>query len=114
MAPEPANQPGGKFERDLRQVLERRPAPPSLKGKILERSRRRNTERIHRRVLFFERLAACFVLAAVLGGAFLWRRIAEQRKGEQARAQVFTALRIAGHALSAMNAQLAEREQDTK
>ncbi len=118
MGPETTNDwgpdPSGDFERELRQALERRPAPPSLKGKILERRRRQNTERLRHRVVWFERLAACLVFAGVLGGAFAWHSAAERRKGEQARAQVFTALRIASHALSAMNAQLANREQDTK
>lgn len=114
MGPESIDEPGSELERELRQALERRPAPPSLKGKILERRRRQNTERLRHRVIFLERLAASIVLAAALGGAFAWHSITERRKGEEARAQVFTALRIASHALSAMNAQLADREQDTK
>jgi hypothetical protein len=118
VGPEPTKdlgpEAGSNLERELRQALERRPAPPSLKGKILERRRRQNTERLHRRVWWLQRLAACLVLAALLGGAFAWHRIAEQRKGEQARRQVLTALRIASHALNAMNAQLAEREQESR
>lgn len=103
-----------EFERELRQAFERRPAPPSLKRKILERRRRQNTERLRHRVVWMQRLAACIVLACALGGALWWHAAAERRRGEEARAQVFTALRIASHALSAMNAQLTEREQDSK
>ncbi len=110
----PRNEPGSDFERELRQALERRPAPPSLKGKVLNRRRRQNTERLRHRVIFLERLAASLVLAAALGGAFAWRSAVERRRGERARAEVFTALRIASHALDAMNAQLANREQDSK
>jgi hypothetical protein len=109
-----ATEPGNEFERELRQAFERRPAPPSLKGKILGRRQRRNAERQHRRTIFWQRLAACVVLVGVLSGAFFWRRAEERRKGEEARAQVLTALRIAGHALREMNAQLAERAQDSK
>ncbi|HUA92061.1 MAG TPA: hypothetical protein VL991_05805 [Terracidiphilus sp.] len=103
MAPEPVDD----FERELRQAFERRPAPPSLKRKIMERRRRQNTERIHRRVVFWQRLAASVLLAVAVSGVFLWRDMDERRKGEAARDQVFTALRIAHHALSEMNAQLA-------
>ena len=110
MGPEPI----GDFERELRQAMERRPAPPSLKGKILERRRRQNTERLHARVVFWQRLAAGVVLACVLGGAFAWRDAEERRRGEEAKQQVFTALRIAHHALTEMNAQLKERSQDEK
>lgn len=114
MTPEPDNGLEREFERELRQAFERRPAPPSLKGKILERRRRQNTLRLRHRVALLERLAACIVLVCLLGGAYAWHRTAEQRRGEAARDQVFTALRIANHALNAMNAQLADREQDSK
>jgi hypothetical protein len=110
VAPEPTDD----FERELRQAFERRPAPPSLKRKIMERRRRQNTERLHRRVVLWQRLAASVLLAAAVGGVFAWRDIEERRKGEAAREQVFTALRIANRALSEMNAQLAARDQDTQ
>jgi uncharacterized protein involved in tolerance to divalent cations len=110
VAPEPTDD----FERELHQAFERRPAPPSLKRKIMERRRRQNTERLHHRVVFLQRLAACVVLAGALSGAYVWHSATERRKGEEAREQVFTALRIASHALHEMNAQLATRQSDTK
>lgn len=110
MAPEPTDD----FERELRQAFERRPAPPSLKRKIMERRRRQNTERLHRRVVFWQRLAAIVLLTAAVGGAFAWRDNEERRKGEAAREQVFTALRIAGHALNEMNAQLTAHSRDAQ
>jgi hypothetical protein len=110
VAPEPTDD----FERELRQAFERRPAPPSLKRKIMERRRRQNTERLHRRLVFWQRLAASVLLAGAVGGVFAWRDIEERRKGEAAREQVFTALRIANHALSEMNAQLTARDRDTQ
>jgi hypothetical protein len=110
VAPEPTDD----FERELRQAFERRPAPPSLKRKIMERRRRQNTERLHRRVVFWQRLAAMVLLAAAVGGAFAWRDIEERRKGEAAREQVLTALRIAGRALNEMNAQLTAHSRDAQ
>jgi hypothetical protein len=103
-----------EFEQELRQAFERRPAPPSLKRKLMERRRRQNTERLHHRVVFWQRLAACLVLAAALGGVFAWRNTVERRRGEAAREQVFTALRIANHALNEMNAQLSARGRDAQ
>ncbi len=44
--------------------------------------------------------------AAIIGGGLAWRRADEVRKGEEARRQVFTALRITNRALNEVNAQL--------
>jgi len=61
--------------------------------------------------VIWQRLAASLVLVAVLGGGLAaWRNREEQRKGEAAREQVLTALRITGQALDHMNAQLAARD----
>jgi hypothetical protein len=97
------------FERELRLALERRPAPPSLKGKIMQ-SRRRTAQPLSQGVLW-QRLAASVALAAVIGGAVGWdyRVREERRQGEAAREQVLIALRITGHALNQMSAQLAAR-----
>ena len=105
-------EPMDDLERELRTALERRPAPPSLKRKIMERRRQQNTERLHHRVVFWQRLAASVLLAAAVGGAFAWRTVEERRRGEAAREQVYTALRIANRALSQMNAQLQDRNRD--
>jgi hypothetical protein len=93
------------FELELQQAFERRPAPPSLKRKIMERRPRVQGPRIH--VVLWQRLAASVALAAVLGGAWELHLREEQRRGEAAREQVLTALRITGHALDNMNKQLA-------
>lgn len=100
------------LERELRQAFERRPAPPSLKRKIMERRRRQNTERLRHRVVFWQRLAASVLLAGAVGGGFAWHNAEERRKGEAAREQVYTALRIANHALNQMNAQLTARDRN--
>ena len=101
------------FERELQQALERRPAPPSLKAKILQRRGMRTIERRHNISLMWQRLAAGLVLAAVLGGAVKWQmqRTEERRKGEEARRQVMVALRITGHALKEMNTRLVTRDR---
>jgi hypothetical protein len=101
------------FERELREAMQRQPAPPSLKRKVMGRlwDRARSTQG---RVVWWQRLAASVVLAAVVGGALAWRNAEERRKGEEAKQQVFTALRITNRALHDMNAQLAERTGDSR
>ena len=102
------------LERELRQAFERRPAPPSLKRKIMERRKRQNTERLRHRMVFWQRLAASVVLAGIVSGAFAWHSAEEQRRGEAAREQVLTALRIANHALYQMNVQLSAQDRNAQ
>jgi uncharacterized membrane protein YidH (DUF202 family) len=96
------------FEKELQQALERRPAPPSLKRKVMERRGLLSIERRHSYWLAWQRVAAGLLVAAVLGGAMEWqlRRTEERQRGEEARRQVLIALRITGHALNEVNAQL--------
>ena len=103
-------EPVDEFEQELRQALERRPAPPSLKGKIMAR---RRLGRLGRHKVLWQRLAASLLLAALLGGGLEWERHLreERQKGEAAREQVMTALRITGHALDKMNEQLAAHDR---
>ena len=100
------------FEQQLSEAFARRPAPPSLKRKIMARRSLQNTERINNRTALLQRLAACLVLGAALAGGFAWRNREEQRKGEEARQQVLTALRITNHALDQVKIQLAEHDRD--
>lgn len=102
------------FDRELKQALVRRPAPPSFKRTLMERRARQRTERLHVRRLVWERLAAGLVLAGLLGGGFAWHQHDELRKGESARQQVFTALRITNRALNQVKAQLAEHDRDAQ
>jgi hypothetical protein len=106
--------PMDDFERELKEAMERRPAPPSLKGKILDRRRRQNTLRMKARVAMWQKLAASIVLAALVGGAVAWHNAQERRKSEEVRQQVLTALRITNRALDHMNEQLADHGRDTQ
>ncbi len=96
------------FERELQQALERRPAPPSLKRRIMERRGLLSVERRRIHWLVWQRVAAGLVLAAVLAGGMEWRlrSIEQNRQGEEARRQVMIALRITGHALNSVNEHL--------
>lgn len=96
------------FERELKEALQRRPAPPSLKRKIMERRGRQAAERHHGHMLIWQRMAASLALAGVLGGVMEWQiqKAQERRKGEEARRQVMTALRITGHALNQVSEHL--------
>ncbi len=100
------------FEKELSEAFARRPAPPSLARKIMARRSRQNTERIHHRTALLQRLAACLVLGVALAGGVRWRNLEEQRKGEEARQQVLTALRITNHALDQVKNQLAAHDRD--
>jgi hypothetical protein len=95
------------FERQLREALERRPAPPALKRKLMESRRARRPQDIS---LIWQRLAASIVVASLLAGGFGWRYREQQRQGEEAREKVLTALRITSHALNQMNTQLAAHD----
>jgi hypothetical protein len=100
------------FEQELREAFARRPAPLSLKRKLMEK---RRAQRRPKPAVVWQRLAAVLTLAAVLGGALEWRHQEEERrKGEAAREQVLTALRITSHALDQVNTRLAahDREQE--
>ena len=100
-------EPMNDFERELREALERRPAPPGLKRKLME-SRRARRPQNH--FLMWQRLAASIVVASLLAGGFGWRYREQRRRGEEAREKVFTALRITSHALNQMNTQLAAHD----
>jgi hypothetical protein len=97
-------EPIDDFEDELRQAFERRPAPPSLKRRLMEK---RRAQRPQRHFVTWQRLAASIALAAVLGGGLAWRNVEERRKGEAARRQVLTALRITSRALNQVNTKLA-------
>ena len=102
------------FERDLRQAMERKPAPPSLKRRILQARSARRTQKIHTQTVWWQRLAASVLIVGVVAGGYSWRQVEERRKGEQAKQQVLTALRITNRALNDMNRRLTGRNRDEK
>jgi hypothetical protein len=110
------HEPFDDFELELKQALQRRPAPPSLKRRLMAtRVLRTRPQTGRNSTVPWQRLAASVVLVAALGGGFAWRQHEEeQRKGEEARRQVFTALRITNHALDHVQAQLAVRNRGSQ
>jgi len=118
-----------QFEQELRQALERRPAPPGLKGRVMERRSARMERRSwfarsffgsksagsagRAHSLLWMRVAATVLLAAAVGWGLHWRveKREEQRRGEEARQQVMTALRITGHALNQVHVRLAAHDR---
>ena len=110
------------FESELRKSLVRQPAPASLKRKVMEQRRQnrarlelsRTAARQRSRMIWFERIAASLVLAGVAGGAVVGHYAIERRKGEEAKQQVFTALRVTNHAFEVMNEQLQRRDKSSQ
>jgi hypothetical protein len=100
------------FEQELKQSLERLPAPPSLKRRIMQQRNMRRTQRLRNHTVIWQRLAATVMLAALIGGAYTLHQAEQRRKGEEARRQVMTALRITSHALNEMNTRLVARNRD--
>jgi hypothetical protein len=100
-----------EFERELRQGLERIPAPPGLKHRLMERRQAQYVLR-RRRVVWWQRLAAAAALLCVLAGVLMWRNAERRREGEQARREVILALRITSRALNQMESQLAAHNRN--
>jgi hypothetical protein len=109
-------EPGDEFEQELRQAFERRPAPPGMKRKLMERrlTDGRRASQMQHSFVTWQRLAASVALLAVLAGGAEWRKREERRKEEAAREQVLTALRITSRALNQMNTRLAAHGRATQ
>lgn len=110
------HEPFDDFEQELRQALERRPAPPSLKRRLLaQRAARSRPQAVRSSFVLWQRLAASVVLVAALGGGLTWSHHEQElRKGQEARQQVLTALRITSHALDHVQAQLAAHDRESE
>lgn len=102
------------FEGLLRGSMQRREAPLGLKQRVLARARerRRLEQRPWWQVHLVQRVAATAVLVAVIGGFVVQRQMAEraleQKKGEEAREQVMTAMRITSRTLGRVNERLTD------
>lgn len=92
-----------EFERRLRMAMQRREAPIGMKQRVLALARERRQAQ-HGRWWMLQRIAASALLAAAFGGFAVYRQVEqhaqEQKKGEEARAQVLTALRITSRTLN--------------
>jgi hypothetical protein len=102
------------FESKLHHALQQRPAPLGLKQRVLATARERR-HRQHGRLWIFQRLAATTVLAAAFAGFAAYRQHEEHQKeiqrGEEAREQVMTALRITNKTLDRVSTRLAENSR---
>jgi hypothetical protein len=103
-----------EFERKLRMAMQHREAPLGMKQRVLARAReRRQAQR--GRFWMLQRIAASILLAAAVGGFAAYRhneeRVAEQKRGAEAREQVMTALRITSKTLGRVNERLTENDR---
>ena len=100
-----------EFEQRLHRAMQRREAPIGLKQRVLARARERRQAQRGRRWML-QRVAASVVLAAACGGFALYHQHEEeQRKGEEARQQVLTAMRITNRTLDRVSTRLASDGQ---
>jgi hypothetical protein len=100
-----------EFEQRLHRAMQRREAPIGLKQRVLARARERRQAQRGRRWML-QRVAASVVLAAACGGYALYHQHEEeQRKGEEARQQVLTAMRITNRTLDRVSTRLASDGQ---
>ncbi len=110
-------EPMDEFEQELHQALVRRPAPPTLKQRVMdERARRmRQRMRLVPRMHSWMRIAASLLIVAILAGTAEWgiQRRQERRRGEEARRQVMIALRITGRELNQVQARLTTHNRAT-
>jgi hypothetical protein len=99
-----------EFERKLRNAMQHRPAPLGLKQRVLARARERRQAQ-HGRLWMLQRVGVSIVLAAVFASVAVYRETQERKKGEEAREQVLTALRITNKTLNRVSERLAENSK---
>jgi len=111
------------FERELREAMQRRSAPMDLKRNIFLRRSQGRVRRLPNPWIFQWEPATAVLAAMIIvvvaaaggvGEILVKRQAEERRRGEEAKQQVFVALRITSHALEQMNAQLEEQNRNSK
>ena len=80
------------LENDLKRALRRQAPAPGFAERVMQRLEEK--EKPKRRV-WWRAAAASVTLAALLGG-YATHRVVERQRGERAKEQVLTAMRIAG------------------
>jgi hypothetical protein len=80
------------LDNDLKRALRRQGPPAGFAERVMQRIERGEAPK---RPTWWRAAAASFTLAAMLGG-YATHRVAEHRRGERAKEQVLTAMRIAG------------------
>ena len=81
------------LENELRRALRRQAPAPGFAGRVLQRIGEEPMRT--RKPMWFRAVAASFTLAVILGG-YATHKVVEHRRGEHAKEQVLTAMRIAG------------------
>lgn len=81
------------LENDLKRALRRQAPPSGFAGRVMQRIEA--GEKPKRRPVWWRAAAASVTLAVLLGG-YATHRVVEHRRGERAKEQVLTAMRIAG------------------
>ncbi len=82
------------LDNDLKRVLRRQAPAPGFAGRVMQHIHEAE-RRPARRPAWWRAAAASVTLAAILGG-YATHRVVEHRRGERAKEQVLTAMRIAG------------------
>lgn len=82
------------LENDLRRALRRESPAPGFAGRVMTRIERGEAVP-RRRPVWWRAAAASVTLAALLGG-YATHKVVEHRRGERAKEQLLTAMRIAG------------------
>jgi len=88
------------LENDLKHALRRQAPAPGFAERVMQQIENqpeelRGTPRYPRNPVWWRAAAASVTLAAILGG-YATHRVVEHRRGERAKEQVLTAMRIAG------------------
>jgi hypothetical protein len=85
------------LEDDLKRALRRQSPPAGFADRVMQRIEQESTKADPRTrgPVWWRAAAASVTLAAILGG-YATHRVVEHRRGEHAKEQVLTAMRIAG------------------
>lgn len=95
-----------QVERDLRESLRRREAPPGFAGRVFARTRKAEAPRTS-----WVWLAAAALVLLMIGGVGFVQEQRRQAEGEKAKQQLMAGLRITGLKLTEVQSRLARIQQ---